>query len=478
MAISSRLRISRRLPPAAVALACAAVLGCRPGVTTPGPPSDRSGGVVYVYLAPLSADGDRLAFDLAELSAVREDGSTVPLSLAVGKIGGRHFRRERLLGSGALPAGDYRGLRLRVESATLQGTEGEAGLRIPAAAVPVEIPWTVRRRHGVVVTLRFRHDSSIQDGYRFTPDLSASIPPRIASGLIALSTSRGSDTVTLFDKISGQVVAVVPTGSGPEGIALDPIRLRAYVAVGGDDGVETIDLMESAIIDSRRLTGGDRPQVLALTPDGRTLLSANTGSDSVSFISTDGLSETGRVPVGLQPRAVVLQPDGTRAYSLNAGSSTVSVIDVVRQVVIGTIPTEAAPFRGQFNRSGDRLLVIHESTPFLTVIDPFTRTVVERVQLERPSTALKIDVRTDRVYLAPKGGGRIDVYDPLSLLPLESIPTVGAVAHMAIDGESENLHIVEPQVRTVRIVGLVSKKTVAETDVGAEAYWAAVVGER
>jgi len=478
MAMLCSFRISSRWPVAAAVLACSGVLCCLPGESAPGPRLDPSAGLLHVYLSPLSADADRIAFRLAEVSAVREDGSVVALSIVVKKIGGRSFRRERLLAGGPLPVGDYRGLQVRVESALLEGAKGEAELRVPSAPVQIEIPLTVRRRDGIVVTLRFRHQSSVRDGYRFTPDLSASAPPRLAAGLIAIASSRQSNTVTLFDKLSGQVMDVVPTGGGPGGIALAPSELRAYVAIRGDDAVETIDLMEGTVIDRRRLTGGDRPEMLALTLDGTMLLSANTGSDSVSFLSTEGLGEIDRVLVGLQPRAVVLQPDGLRAYSLNSGSSTVSVIDVSRRAVIGTIPTEAAPFRGEFNRNGDRLLVIHELAPFLTVIDPVTRTVVDRVRLDHPATALKVDVQTDRIYLAPKGGGRIDVYDPLSLLPLESIPTVGDVAYMAIDGETENLCIVEPRTRTVRVVGLVNKKTVAETDVGAGAFWAAVVGER
>ena len=78
-------------------------------------------GQVFVYLQPLPEEADRLIFRLEGMSAAREDGSPVPVSLHINEIGGKGFRRERLLASGILPPGQYSGFSFRAAGATLKG---------------------------------------------------------------------------------------------------------------------------------------------------------------------------------------------------------------------------------------------------------------------------------------------------------------------------------------------------------------------
>jgi len=67
-------------------------------------------------------------------------------------------------------------------------------------------------------------------------------------------------------------------------MALDQRTKRAYVALSGEDEVDVIDVANGEVVDRIKLSGGDRPRELALTPDGRTLLVVNTGSNTVSII--------------------------------------------------------------------------------------------------------------------------------------------------------------------------------------------------
>ena len=75
------------------------------------------------------------------------------------------------------------------------------------------------------------------------------------------------NTVTIFDKVSGRVSGVVPTGRQPSGMALSEERRRAYLAISGDDRVDVLDLFENAVVDRLHLKAGDGPVEAALTPD-------------------------------------------------------------------------------------------------------------------------------------------------------------------------------------------------------------------
>ncbi|MBP2683749.1 MAG: beta-propeller repeat protein [Deltaproteobacteria bacterium] len=435
-------------------------------------------GQVFVYLQSLSQEADRLTFRLEGMSAVRGDGTTVPLSLHIAEIRGKELKRDRLLASGELPPGQYLGFSLRVAGATLRGEEGEIALPMADEKSMTSFPFAIARKKAQVVSLKFRYRESLPGGIRFAPTFDAEAPGRIASGLIGLVTSRGANTTTVFDKVTGRVIAVVPTGTSPAGIVLNPVSQKAYVAISGEDGVEAIDLLGTDVIARGQLAIGDRPEELALTPDRRTLLSANAGSGTVSVVDTASMVETRRIQVGYGPQSILVDRAGRRAYVFNMLSNTISVLDIGTGGVVATVPTESGPVRGEFNRVGNRLYVLHKYSPYLGVYDTGTLSVVRRVYVGSGGTALKVDPRTDLIYLARRGTGEIAIYDPSSFLPVDSYRTREDVSHLTIDGERNDLYVVLPGSNTLRVIRLIGKGTEYEVEVGDDPYWVTLMGER
>lgn len=435
-------------------------------------------GQVFVYLQSLPQEADRLSFRLEEMSAVRGDGSAVPVTLHVKEIIGKDEKRDRLLASGNLPPGQYQGFRFRIGAAALEGEEGIAALPLAEETPITPVPFTIARRKAQVISLKFRYRESVPGGIRFSPYFDAGVPGKLATGLIGLVTSRGADTVTVFDKVTGNVAAVVPTGTSPAGIVLNPSLRRAYVAVSGDDAVEAIDLLGTDVISRGPLTIGDRPEELALTPDGKILLTANAGSNTVSVLDAASLVETRRIRVGNGPQSILIDRPGRRAYVFNTLSSTVSVVDLGALEVAATIATEGGAVRGEFNRSGNRLYILQRHSPYLNVYDTATLSIVRRVYVGNGGTALKVDSRTDLIYLARRGTGEIAIYDPFSFLPIDVYRTGEDAAYLTIDAEGNNLCAVFPGMRAVRMIRLVGKKTASEVEVGEDPYRVTLLGER
>lgn len=441
-------------------------------------PRLENGGAVFVYLQTFPQEAGRLSFRMEGISAVNRQGEAFPLSLHVKEFSGKELARERLLASGELPAGTYEGFSFKLKSATLKGEEGEIAL-LPAEETPrSQIPFAVAGKKAIVLSMRFRYRESVLEGFRFAPSFSATIPGKIPTGTIGLATSRGANAVMIFDKVSGQVFGAVPTGESPSGIVLDPVFRKAYVAIAGEDAVEAIDLLDAAVVGRQRLTAGDNPLELAITPDGKTLLSANSGSGTVSFIDSASLIERKRLQVGTGPQSLLIDRNGRRAYVFNSLSNTISVVDIGAGAVAATVSTESGPVRGQLNRAGNRLYVMHRDSPFLGVMDPVSLSVVRRIHIGAGGAALKVDPRTDLVYLAKRFGDEIDVYDPFSFLPIDVLHAGGEASYMTVDGDGNRLLIVLPGSGRLRIVNLVGKGTAAEIDVGDDPYQAAVMGEK
>ncbi len=435
-------------------------------------------GQVYVYLQSINQEADRLTFHLEAMFAVRGDGSTVPVPLRVNEIRGKELTRDVLLASGEVPPGQYLGFSFHVKSATLRGEEGVASLTLADEKPMASLPFFIARKRAQVVSLRFRYRESLSGGIRFAPSFAAELPGILATGLIGLVTSRGGNTVTVFDKATGKVAAVVPTGTSPAGMALNPSLRRVYVAISGEDAVEAIDLLSTDVINRGALAIGDRPEELILTPDRKMLLSANAGSNTVSVIDAASLVEKRRIQVGNGPQSILVDRAGRRAYVFNTLSNTFSALDLGSLEVIATVTTESGPVRGEFNRAGNRLYVLHRYSPYLSVFDPATLSIVRRVYVGTGGAALKVDPRTDLVYLAKRGTGEIAIYDPFSFLPIDAYRTGVDAAYLTIDGEGNNLCAVFPGTNGVRMIRLVGKATATEVEVAEDPYWVALMGER
>jgi YVTN family beta-propeller protein len=454
------------------------LLACQASLSRLRPPLEEEG-EVYLYIQPFPQETDRLRFTIENIFAVSGDGREVPLEIRLRELKSSETRRQRLLAHGRLPPGAYVGISFRIKKAILKVEDGEADLLVPDVPVRTDFSFAVARKRAYVVSLTFNYGESISRGISFSPVFSAFIPAKPITSLAGYVTNTGSNNITVFDKRLDQVVGVIATGRGPAGMALDQRLRRVYVALSGEDAVEVIDVTGGESLNRVRLSQGDRPQEIALTPDGKFLLTVNAGSNTVSFIDSLSFFELGRINVGNGPHSILIDPNtGRRAYVFNTLSGTISVLDIPNRGIVATLSTDPGPVRGHFNRRGDRLYVIHELTNYLTVLDPSSLSTRRRFQVMIGMNSIKVDNRTDLVFLGRKNDIIVEVYDPLSFVPVDIIRTGGTIAYMTIDSEENNLYLVNEDKKSLLVNNLVGKKMVYEIDVGEGPYWVVVMGER
>lgn len=435
-------------------------------------------GEVYLYLQPLPQEAAKLRFELAAVSALRNDGVEVPLTLVRAPYSGSGPQRQVLVASGVLAPGRYRGIYLKAKNAFLQQQEGEAALAVGAGQELAELPFDVVRQKARVLSLSFKFAESLGAKSAFRPVFSLFFPERPPVNLTGYATNFASNSVTVFDKRSGEVRHVVPTGQGPRAVLFDRSRLLAYVVVSGENVVEVVDISSHDVIRKIRLNNGDTPSEAVLTPDGGTLLVANTGSNSVSIIDPTSNFETTRLNVGNMPRSIILDPAGRKAYVFNTFSNTITVIDVVSRSVAATLTTEASPVRGDFNRRGDKLYVFCQWSPYVFVYDTTSFAITKRLYAGMGISAIKVDGATDRLYVAKTGSRLVDIYDPFSPIPMDSLEAAGWPGYFLIDAEENNLLMVLPEQNAVQSVNLVSKKGRFLFDTGSAPFWSTIMGER
>ena len=222
---------------------------------------------------------------------------------------------------------------------------------------------------------------------------------------VYVSNERG-DSVVAIDPAAGKVVQEVRPGRRPRGMALSPDGKRLYVAVSGSpiggsgvdedalpaadhaaDGIAVIDLASGTL--ERVLPAGTDPETFALSPDGRTLFVSNEDQGSVSAVATDGGRAALRARVGEEPEGIAATPDGARLFVACEASDYVAMLDARTLRPIRTIPLEGRPRGALMSSDGGFVYVTVELAGKLAVLSAADGAVVRLIDLAQSDKALK-----------------------------------------------------------------------------------------
>ena len=142
--------------------------------------------------------------------------------------------------------------------------------------------------------------------------------------------------VTETDALQGFVVATIPVGSGPTGVAFNEDNGFVYVANTNSNTVSVINPATNTVVAT--IPVGSTPLGVAFNADNGFMYVTNANSNTVSVINPATNTVTATIPVGSQPRGVAFNPNNGYMYVANFGGSAVSVINPSTNTVVGTIP--------------------------------------------------------------------------------------------------------------------------------------------
>jgi YVTN family beta-propeller protein len=294
---------------------------------------------------------------------------------------------------------------------------------------------------------------------------------------MGFATNTRSNVVSVFNKHTMEVVDTIATGSGPMGAVLDQRREWVYVALAGESTIAAIDVGTSAVFRRLRLNFGDEPVEIALSADGRILVSANRGSNTASLIDTDSLREIERVRLPSEPRSVVMSPVAPRAFLLQPLSNTISVVDLFRREIFTTQTLEETPLRGAVSADGTSLYVITKNSPNLLIIDPTNLSITGRIFVGMGAASIELDPASGLVYIGKRMGG-VAVVDPSLGLPIDTFRVNGRAVALAIDGDENDLFVASSDKMVIEKMGLISQKVSGAIEVEEGCYAVVLMGER
>ena len=211
-------------------------------------------------------------------------------------------------------------------------------------------------------------------------------PVLAQTGTWVYVTNNFTHSVSVIDAATNAVIATVPVGEFPEGVAVhpDPLRTVVYVANNGPqigDPGHTVSVIDRLAVVAT-VEVGDGPRGVAVHPAGTFVYVANAIDGTVSVINTATNTVSDTVTVGNGPAHVIVHPAGTFVYVTNGSDDTVSVIDAATNIVTATVPVGDGPHGLDVHPAGTFLYVVHTNDDILSIIDTATNTVVANVTVE------------------------------------------------------------------------------------------------
>jgi YVTN family beta-propeller protein len=127
---------------------------------------------------------------------------------------------------------------------------------------------------------------------------------------------------------------------------------------------------------------------VAISQNDKLIWSVNPADDSVSVFRPDINTRITKITVGDEPQSVTLTPDGQYAYVANTAAGTVTIIQIsdpawgtFTATVVGTLTTGAEPWDIVCTPDGKRVFVANSGQDTITVIDTSTRAIIGHVDL-------------------------------------------------------------------------------------------------
>lgn len=167
-----------------------------------------------------------------------------------------------------------------------------------------------------------------------------------AGGSVIVVANMMNGALDLIDPATDKSVGAVPVGKSPVQVAVSADGKYAYTGISDPPSVVKVDLNQRKVVGTAPVPNS--PVQLYLTPDERTVLSANQGTrevpgDTVSAIATEAMTSRATVTTGAGPHGVVIDAGGNWAWVTNNYADTVTPIDLSALTALAPIPVGSQP---------------------------------------------------------------------------------------------------------------------------------------
>lgn len=168
--------------------------------------------------------------------------------------------------------------------------------------------------------------------------------------------------LAIVDTQTQSLTTEIPIGRQPWGVAVHPMLPQVYVTNRVD---RTLSIVDTETMNVTTVPTGNGPNAVAVSPDGAKIFVANANSDDLTVFDVNhpesvhqlSLSPFEGARPGSSPNALAFSPDGSRLYVANAWDNAAVVMAPNTETILGSIPTGWYPSAMAVSPDNRRLFI-------------------------------------------------------------------------------------------------------------------------
>jgi YVTN family beta-propeller protein len=273
---------------------------------------------------------------------------------------------------------------------------------------------------------------------------------------------------------SPTLVATLPVGPRPVGVAMNPRTHRVYVA----DASGALFIIDGS---ARKVLGtvsvGGQPSAVAVDPRTNRvyLAQADPSAPALSALPGEGGAAAAVLPAGRSVSALAVHPVGARLFVGDAAAPEVVMLNAAEDTVLQVISVSGPVVALAVDQSANRLYVsVGGERPGVDVIDLASMALAHRPLPGGAPRHLIVDPHNDRLYA--------DCAEPPLLLamagpaasPAGALPLPAAAMGLALDSQTGRVYASHGELRQMTVVDGPAMKPLPRAEM-ADHYEAIVV---
>ncbi len=287
--------------------------------------------------------------------------------------------------------------------------------------------------------------------------------PKLSIGLAALAIIFVWSISNVSISHADSLLASIPVGSNPYGVAYDPANGNIYVANAGGNSVSVINEVTNSIVTTFLV--GNFPAGVAYDSANGNIYVANLMSNTVSVINGATNTVITTIGVGASPAGVAYDSANGNIYVTNFGGNTVSVINGATNTVITTIGVGASPFGVAYDSANGNIYVTNFGGNTISVINGATNTLVSNIAVSNGPAGVAYDSANGNIYVTNYGGSTVSVINGATNTVITTI-AVGANPIAAVfDSVNQEIYVANSASNSVTSINGTTNTIVTNTPV-------------
>ncbi len=276
-----------------------------------------------------------------------------------------------------------------------------------------------------------------------------------------------SNTVSVINATTHNLVTTVTGFNGPVGLVMSPDGTKVYV-VNSNLGPGTVSVINTATNTiAATITVGKGATLAAISPDGKHVYVPNSNDGTLSVIDTSTNKVTATVALGGVPVGAAVTPDNAHVYIANFNNA-VNVVATATNTVSATIshPSFSGPLETAITPDGKTVYVTNEIGNQISVITTATNTVTATIPVGQIPDGLAITPDGTRVYVSNGADNNVSVISTATNTVIATIPGLNGPQGISVTADGAQVFVANTVANTVSAISVAANKITATSVTG------------